>query len=107
MRPLALIGKAGHQHDDDMGIFGRHIERQRNAVHDGHLDIAKQQVEPTLLCIGGFGGQPAILLGHHLVALHGEGADHEGAHGGIVFGNKNAGHQGCSGVAWSGAAASP
>ena len=93
MRALALVGKAGHQHDGEIGEFRPHMQRQRDPIHDGHLDIAEQQVEATVLGLDRFGRQPPILLGHHLVAFHGEGAHHEGAHRWIVFGNQDSGHQ--------------
>src|SRR5690606_14313648 len=59
---------------------------------DRHLDVAQQQIEPSVFGLGGLGGQPAIIFGNHLVTLHGQGAHHKGAHRGIIFGNQDTGH---------------
>ncbi len=55
---FALVGKAGHQQDRQIGKIAGRRQRQRDPVHHRHLDIGEQQIECAL-----FAGQDLQRLG--------------------------------------------
>ena len=83
-----LVGKAGHQQDLQVRKIARRRQRQRDAVHDRHLDVGQQQVERAALAgqdVERFG---AVLGGDGFVAVHGDGARHQRAHRILVVGDQ-------------------
>ena len=46
MRALALVREAGHQHDDDVGILGRHyhFDPQTNVI-DVHMSRLRSKID--------------------------------------------------------------
>src|SRR5690349_11706617 len=90
---LALVGEAGHQQDADVWKIARRRQRQRNAVHDRHLDVGQQQVEFAALAAEDLQRLGAVLRGDGLVAVHGDGARHQRAHGIFVVGNQDSRHR--------------
>jgi len=90
---LALVGKTGHQYNRHIGKVAGGGKRQRDAVHDRHLNIGEQQIEGAV-----FSGQDlqrlgAVLGGNGVVAVHGNGARHQHAHGFFIVGDKHARHE--------------
>ena len=68
-------------------------ERQRDAVHDRHLDVGEQQVESAILAGQDLQRLGAVLGSDGLVAVHGDGARHQLAHRILVVGDQDFRHE--------------
>ena len=90
---FALIGKAGHQQDRQIGKIARRRQRQRDPVHHRHLDIGEQQIEGAVFADQDFQRFGAVFGGDDVVAVHGDGARHQRAHGVFIVGDQYARHR--------------
>src|SRR5215471_3193677 len=89
---LALVGEPGHQQDADPWKVARRRQRQRDAIHDRHLDVGQEQVEFASLAIEDLQRLGAVLRGDGLVAVHGDRARHQRAHGIFIVGDQDSRH---------------
>ena len=74
-------------------IVARGGERQRDAVHQRHLDVGQQQIEAAVLAREDVERVRAVDGGHHLMAEIGQRARGQRAQRLLVFGDQNARHR--------------
>jgi len=91
-RAFPLLGKAGHQQDRHLRKVARGRQRQRNPVHDRHLDVGEQEIEAAFLANQNLQCFGAVLRGDRLMPVQRDRARDQLAHGILVVGDQNARH---------------
>src|SRR5215472_12858049 len=86
-------GKAGDEHDLDVGVELGGAARELDAVHLGHHDVGEQQLERLLA--QPLVGRPAVVVGNDIEAGILQRLDQEAPHVEVVFRKQDFGHS-CS-----------
>jgi len=90
---LALIGIAGHQENNELGIVARCRKRERDAIHDRHADVGEEKIEASALTLQHVERFATVTGSLDVVTNHGQPARAHRAQCLFVFGDQNFGHQ--------------